>query len=54
MPSPRVVDADESGPSYDGCGGVVQNALRFSGKLGVVASEEEDHPVLVEEAYNSK
>lgn len=24
------------------------------GKLGVIASEEEDHPVLVEEAYNSK
>lgn len=24
------------------------------GKLGVIASEEEDHPVLVEEAFNSK
>jgi len=33
---------------------VLKNALRFTGKLGVVASEEEDHPVLVEEAYNSK
>lgn len=25
-----------------------------TGKLGVIASEEEDHPVLVEEAFNSK
>lgn len=33
---------------------VLKNALRFTGKLGVIASEEEDHPVLVEEAYNSK
>jgi len=33
---------------------VLKNALRFTGKLGVVASEEEDHPVLVEEAYSSK
>lgn len=33
---------------------VLKNALRFTGKLGVVASEEEDHPVLVEEAFNSK
>ncbi|CAM9239301.1 unnamed protein product, partial [Phaeothamnion confervicola] len=33
---------------------VLKNALRYTGKLGVIASEEEDHPVLVEEAYNSK
>jgi len=33
---------------------VLKNALRFTGKLGVIASEEEDRPVLVEEAYNSK
>lgn len=33
---------------------VLKNALRFTGKLGVIASEEEDHPILVEEAYNSK
>lgn len=25
-----------------------------TGKLGVIASEEEDHPVLVEEAFNSR
>lgn len=25
-----------------------------AGKLGVIASEEEDHPVLVEEAFNSR
>lgn len=29
-------------------------AVWIIGKLGVLASEEEDHPVLVEEAYNSK
>jgi len=33
---------------------ILKNALRFTGKLGVLASEEEDHPVLIEEAYNSK
>jgi len=33
---------------------VLKNALRFTGKLGVVASEEEDHPVLVEESFDSK
>ncbi|CAN0287002.1 unnamed protein product, partial [Hapterophycus canaliculatus] len=27
---------------------------KYEGKLGVIASEEEDHPVLVEEAFNSK
>jgi fructose-1,6-bisphosphatase I len=33
---------------------VMKNALRFSGKVGVVGSEEEDAPVLIEEAYNGK
>merc|ERR1719399_1259518 len=33
---------------------VLKNALRFSGKVGVVGSEEEDAPVLIEEAYNGK
>jgi len=33
---------------------VLKNALRFSGKVGVVGSEEEDEPVLVEEAYSGK
>jgi fructose-1,6-bisphosphatase I len=33
---------------------VLKNALRSTGKLGVVASEEEEHPVLVEESYDSK
>lgn len=33
---------------------VLKNALRYTGKLGVIASEEEDHPVLVEEAFSSK
>lgn len=33
---------------------VLKNALRSTGKLGVIASEEEDHPVLVEEAFNSR
>merc|ERR1719238_1701392 len=33
---------------------VLKNALRFSGKVGVVGSEEEDAPVLVEEAYSGR
>jgi len=33
---------------------VLKNALRYTGKLGVLASEEEDHPVLIEEAYAGK
>merc|ERR1719313_2513311 len=33
---------------------VLKNALRFSGKVGVVGSEEEDEPVLVEEAYSGR
>jgi len=33
---------------------VMKNALRFSGKVGVVGSEEEDDPVLVEESYSGK
>jgi len=33
---------------------VLKNALRYSGKVGVVVSEEEDAPVLIEEAYSGK
>merc|ERR1719440_1337697 len=33
---------------------VLKNALRFSGKVGVVGSEEEDAPVLIEEAYSGR
>jgi len=33
---------------------ILKNALRYTGKLGVVASDNEDGPVLIEEAYNSK
>lgn len=33
---------------------VLKNALRYTGKLGVVASEEEDNPVLVEETSDSR
>eukprot|EP00747_Dinoflagellata_sp_TGD_P137282 gnl/TRDRNA2_/TRDRNA2_175667_c0_seq4.p1 gnl/TRDRNA2_/TRDRNA2_175667_c0~~gnl/TRDRNA2_/TRDRNA2_175667_c0_seq4.p1 ORF type:complete len:478 (-),score=90.17 gnl/TRDRNA2_/TRDRNA2_175667_c0_seq4:55-1347(-) len=33
---------------------VLKNALKFSGKIGVVGSEEEDEPVLVEESYSGK
>ena len=33
---------------------VFKDALRFTGRLGVVASEEEANPVLVEEAYDAK
>merc|ERR1712176_869308 len=33
---------------------VLKNALRFSGKVGIVGSEEEDEPVMVEQAYSGK
>merc|ERR1719335_1720408 len=33
---------------------VLKNALKYSGKVGVVGSEEEDAPVLIEEAYSGK
>eukprot|EP01041_Mallomonas_annulata_P009099 gene9099-18859_t len=33
---------------------VLKNALRFTGKLGLIPSEDGDNPVLVEESYNSK
>merc|ERR1719221_1196798 len=33
---------------------VLKNALRFSGKVGIVGSEEEDEPVMVEEAYSGR
>jgi len=33
---------------------VLKNALRFSGKVGIVGSEEEDNPVMVEEAYSGR
>merc|ERR1719214_275899 len=33
---------------------VLKNALKYSGKVGVLGSEEEDVPVLIEEAYSGK
>jgi fructose-1,6-bisphosphatase I len=33
---------------------VLKNALRFSGKTGIIGSEEEEEPVIVEEAYSGK
>merc|ERR1719313_1618805 len=33
---------------------VLKNALKYSGKVGVIGSEEEDVPVLVEESYSGK
>jgi len=33
---------------------VMKNALRYSGRVGVVGSEEEDTPVLIEEAYTGR
>lgn len=31
---------------------VLKNALRYSGKMGVIASEEEDEPVMIDEVYS--
>lgn len=31
---------------------VLKNALRYSGKMGIIASEEEDEPVMVDEVYS--
>eukprot|EP00171_Calliarthron_tuberculosum_P009524 IDg9524t1 len=31
---------------------VLKNALRYSGKMGIIASEEEDEPVVVDEVYS--
>lgn len=31
---------------------VLKNALKYSGKMGVIASEEEDEPVMVDEIYS--
>merc|ERR1719375_1518290 len=33
---------------------VLKNALKYSGKVGVIGSEEEDSPVLIEEAFSGK
>ena len=44
-----------SGSLYEMSNTVLKNALRFTGKIGVVApTDEEDQPLLVEEAWNSK
>jgi Fructose-1-6-bisphosphatase, N-terminal domain len=46
---------DMSGSLYELSNTVLKNALRFTGKIGVVApTDEEDQPLLVEEAWNSK
>lgn len=39
---------------YDLANNVLKNSLRFSGKIGVIGSEDQDQPMLVEEAWNSK
>lgn len=31
---------------------VLKNALRYSGKMGIIASEEEDEPVMVDESFS--
>jgi fructose-1,6-bisphosphatase len=44
-----------SGSLYEMSNTVLKNALRFTGKIGVVApTDDEDQPLLVEEAWNSK
>ena len=48
-------DQAMSGSLYDMSNTVLKNALRFTGKIGVVApTEEDDQPLLIEEAWNSR
>eukprot|EP01038_Epipyxis_sp_PR26KG_P014476 gene14476-19432_t len=39
---------------YMSANNILKNALKFTGKLGVITSESDESPVLVEEAWNSK
>lgn len=38
---------------YDMANNVLKNSLRFSGKLGILAAEDDETPMLIEEAWNS-
>jgi len=33
---------------------ILKNSLKFSGKLGIVSGERDEHPILVEESWNSR
>lgn len=45
---------DVSVPVYDVANTILKNVLRFTGKIGVISSETDERPMLVEEAWNSK
>eukprot|EP01035_Chromulina_nebulosa_P022317 gene22317-28901_t len=45
---------DKQNSLYQLSNQVLKNSLRFTGKLGVLTAEDEDQPILIEEAWNSK
>lgn len=48
---------DKSVSLYENANQILKNSLKFSGKLGLITSENENellHPILVEESWNSK
>ena len=48
-------NTDMSCSLYETSNTVLKNALRFTGKIGIVSpTETDDQPILVEEAWNSK
>lgn len=50
----RTYSFSSDNAMYSTASKVLKNALRFTGKVGVVTFDNEEHPVLIEEAWNSK
>jgi fructose-1,6-bisphosphatase I len=50
----EIKKPSSSNQMYQSASSILKNALRFTGKVGVIAFENEDQPVLVDEAWNSK
>lgn len=51
---PRSYSPSSDNAMYHTASTVLKNALKFTGKVGVVTFDNEEHPVLIEEAWNSK
>lgn len=49
----EIKSKDRGEVLYEAANTVLKNALRFTGKLGIIAAESEPHPLLIEEAWNS-